>query len=303
MKRVIITGADGFVGSYTAECFLHQGCQVLALGRKAVPIRLRPREDLIYLPCDAGNAEEILKKVPAGVYDTFVHFAWDGSAGPARTDGALQMHNALVAAQCVRTAKKLGCTRFVGAGSIMEYEVEAVIHGQGARPAMGYVYGMGKQVAHGLCKTAAAEVGIDFLWPMITNAYGPGETAPRFVNTTLRKILWGEPLTFTSANQNYDFVYVADVAAAFYHIAKDGKPFHEYMIGSGQAGALKGFILRMLAACAPEAQPVFGDVPFTGVNLPLEVFDISPMERDCHFKPETSFEEGTQRTLAWLKKR
>lgn len=303
MKNVIISGADGFVGSYTVSYFLEKGCHVLALGRKETPSRLRPTEKLTYLPCDISDSAAMLRQVPTGIYDTFVHFAWEGSAGSARTDGALQMKNALAAAECVRTAKALGCSRFVGAGSIMEYEAEAAMHAQGVKPGMGYVYGMGKQAAHGMCKAAAADAGIDFLWPMITNAYGPGETSPRFVNTTLRKMLSGEPLTFTAATQNYDFVYVADVAAAFYHIAESGKPFNEYMIGSGRAGALKKFIFEMQAACAPETELRFGDVPFTGVNLPLEVFDISAMERDCGYRPETSFAEGTKKTMQWLKMR
>lgn len=301
MNHVIITGADGFVGSYTAAHFLEQGWHVLALGRKETPERLQPSDKLTYLQCDVSHAEDMLARIPAGVYDTFIHFAWEGSAGVSRTDAALQMRNALMAAECVRAARKLGCSRFVGAGSIMEYETEAVIHAQGAKPGMAYIYGMGKQVAHGLCKATAAEVGIDFLWAMITNAYGPGETSPRFVNTTLRKIIHGEPLQFTAATQHYDFVYVTDVAEAFYRIAREGKPFCEYMIGSGQAGALKSFIREMRDACAPDAELHFGDVPFTGVDLPLDVFDITALTQDCGYQPKVSFAEGTQKTMQWLK--
>lgn len=303
MNNVIITGADGFVGSYTTAYFLAQGCSVLALGHKETPTRLCPSEKLIYLPCDIFDGESLLKKIPTGVYDTFLHFAWEGSAGAARTDANLQMRNALASAECVKVAHQLGCSRFVGAGSIMEYEVEAALHANGTRPGAGYVYGMGKQTAHGLCKITAAQVGIDFLWPMITNAYGPGETSPRFIGTTLQKILSGEPLTFTAATQHYDFVYVEDVATAFYQIARYGKPFHEYMIGSGKAGALKNFILEMLAVCAPDAVPVFGNVPFTGVDLPPETFSIKNLEEDCGYRPKTSFAEGIQKTMEWLKEK
>lgn len=242
------------------------------------------------------------KQIPVGLYDTFLHFAWEGSAGSARTDAALQLRNALTAAECVKAAKRLGCSRFVGAGSIMEYETEAAIHAQGTKPGMGYVYGMAKQVAHGLCKTAAAQAGIDFLWPMITNAYGPGETSPRFINTTLGKILRGEPLQFTAATQNYDFVYVTDVAKAFYQVSKEGKPFCEYMIGSGNARALKKWILELADACAPDVPLHFGDIPFTGVDLPLGVFDTSALGNDCGFCPAVSFAEGTKQTLQWLKR-
>ncbi len=301
MKNVIITGADGFVGSYTAQCFLQNGVHVLALDIGETPRRLQVTEGLQYMQCDVSDTAKMLDKIPQGVYDTFVHFAWAGSAGPDRMDYNLQMKNALNTVECMKAAKALGCSRFVCAGSIMEYEVEAAIHSQGSKPGMAYIYGMGKHIAHCMCKSVAVDIGIELVWPMITNAYGVGELSPRFVNTTLRKIINGEPLQFTAATQNYDFVYVTDVAKAFYLIAKNGKPFCEYMIGSGSARPLKEFILEMQQECAPDAEPIFGDVPFTGTNMPLSTFDISDTENDCGFKAEVSFAEGTRMTMEWLK--
>lgn len=212
-----------------------------------------------------------------------------------------QMNNALMTVECMKKAKELGCGRFVCAGSIMEYEVEAAIHAQGSRPGMAYIYGMGKHIAHCMCKSVAADIGIDLLWPMITNAYGVGELSPRFVNTTIRKIIAGEPLQFTAATQNYDFVYVTDVANAFYLIAKSGKPFCEYLIGSGTARPLREFIIEMQQALAPDAKPLFGDVPFTGTNMPLSVFSIDDLRNDTGYSTQVSFAEGTKMTMDWLK--
>ena len=301
MQKVIITGADGFVGSYTVTHFLNEGCEVLALDIGAEPRRLRPKAGLTYMQCDISDTKAMLQSIPQGVYDTFVHFAWAGSAGPARVDYNLQMQNALNTVECMKTAKELGCTRFVSAGSIMEYEVEAAIHTQGSKPGMGYIYGMGKHIAHCMCKSVAVDMGIELLWPMITNAYGVGELSPRFVNTTLRKIINGEKLEFTSGTQNYDFVYVSDVAKAFYLVAKNGKPFCEYMIGSGNAKPLKDFIIEMVSACSDDAVPHFGDVPFTGTNMPLSTFDIADIKKDCGFEPDVSFATGTRMTMDWLK--
>lgn len=301
MKHVIITGADGFVGSYTVQRFLCEGMEVLALDMNEKANRLQPHEALTYMQCDITDIESMKAKISAGVYDTFIHFAWAGSAGPARVDYNLQMRNALNTVECMKAAKALGCSRFVCAGSIMEYEVEAAIHAQGSKPGMGYIYGMGKHIAHCMCKAVAVDIGIELLWPMITNAYGVGELSPRFVNTTLRKIINGEPLQFTSGTQNYDFVYVADVAKAFYLIAKNGKPFCEYMIGSGDAKPLREFILEMQQECAPDATPLFGDVPFTGTNMPLSTFDIFDTQQDCGFTPDVSFAQGTRMTMEWLK--
>ena len=301
MKNVIITGADGFVGSYTVKHFLSRGKNVLALDIAETPRRLENHPSLSYKQCDIRNADALRKVLAGGNYDTFIHFAWAGSAGEARMDYNLQMQNALNTVECLKVAKEVGCMRFVCAGTIMEYEVEAAIHAQGTRPGMGYIYGMGKHIAHCMCKSVAANIGIDLLWPMITNAYGVGEFSPRFVNTTLRKIINGEPLQFTAATQNYDFVYVSDVAKAFYQVAEKGVPFCEYMIGSGNARPLKEFILEMVEACARDAKPLFGDVPFTGTNMPLSTFAIDAIKKDCGFEPDVPFAQGTKMTMDWLK--
>lgn len=301
MKKVIITGADGFVGSNTVRYFLEHDVEVLAIDLGDVPKRLGKQKNLSYVKCDLSFPDQLLTLIKQDYYDTFIHFAWAGSAGSARENYHLQVQNAINTVSCLKIAKQLGCNRFVCAGSIMEYEENLAVHSQGSKPGMSYIYGMGKQLAHSLCKSVAANIGIDLVWPMITNAYGVGEMSPRFVNTTLRKIIKNEPLCFTSAVQNYDFVYITDVSKAFYLISEKGKPFCEYLIGSGNARPLKEFIIEMIASCSNDAIPQFGELPFTGTNLPLTLFDTSPLVTDCGFKPEVDFSKGTKKTMEWLK--
>ena len=57
----------------------------------------------------------------------------------------------------------------------------------------------------------------------------------------------------------------------------------------------------MKASLAPEKEFVFGDVPLTGVNMPLSDFDCSITEQDTGFRAEIPFGEGVKRTMEWLK--
>ncbi|GAP39475.1 nucleoside-diphosphate-sugar epimerase [Flexilinea flocculi] len=300
MKTAIITGANGFVGSAFVRELLKHDVQIWALDREGCNNNIRQSDKVTFVPFDLADIAAVKDIIPIGNYDFFFHFAWAGSAGLARTDTALQLQNAQWTVNSLRLAKELGCKRFICAGSIMEHEAMAAAYTQGNKPGLGYIYGGGKLIAHVMCKSIAAEIGIELVWAEITNAYGVGEFSPRMVNTTIRKVIAGEPPQFTAGNQNYDFVYIDDVARAFYLIGKNGKPFYEYLIGSSTARPLRDFLLEMKASIAPNLDFIFGDIPFTGINLDIGQFDCSQTERDTGFRAEVTFAEGVKRTKEWI---
>lgn len=299
--KAIVTGANGFVGSALIKKLLKENNEVLAIDVSFSNSRLDNHPLLTTLEMSVEKISELTEKVEKGYYDVFYHFAWIGSAGELRCDENVQVKNALWTVDCLKVCQAIDCKKFVCAGTIMEYEVHDVMYSQGSKPGLPYIYGVGKVLAHELCKPIANNLGIDLVWAYITNAYGVGEKSPRFINTTLRKIINHEPLNFTAATQNYDFVYIDDVANAFYLLGLYGKANKGYMIGSGNARPLKEFILEMCEENDKSNPPLFGNVPFTGVNTPLETFSIKELENDCGYKPTVSFKEGTRRTLIWLK--
>ena len=79
-----------------------------------------------------------------------------------------------------------------------------------------------------------------------------------------------------------------------------GKAFHEYIIGSSTARPLKEFLLEMKESISPNLEFIFGNIPYAGVDFPLQRFDCSQTERDTGFKAETSFSEGVRKTRDWI---
>lgn len=299
MKKAIVTGANGFVGGATLRELMRHDYEVWAVGHQDHFSNVPEHPCVHKVSCDLADMKTLAEKIPAGEYDLFYHFAWAGSAGSSRADTALQLQNAQWTVDALRAAKALSCRRFLAAGSIAELEAAAAARTQGNRPGLGYIYGTGKLAAHALCMSVAADLGIELVWPRITNAYGPGERSPRLVNTTIRKCIQGEVPQFTAGTQNYDFVYIDDVARAFRLIGERGKPFCAYLIGSSSARPLRRFLEEMQQAIAPALPFAFGDVPFTGTDLPLSAFDCAETERDTGFRAAIPFGEGCRRTADW----
>lgn len=301
MKKVIVTGANGFVGSAVIRELIKNDVEVLALCHK-IPEKKVISELITYKEFELSKIEELKDIVINDYYDTFYHFAWAGVSVSQRTNVKIQLENTRWTIDALNFAKNIDCKRFVGVGSIMEHETMRACYTDGNKPGLGYIYGSAKMAAHTIAVSIASNIGIDLIWAEITNAYGAGEISSRLINTTIRKIINRENPQFTSGTQNYDFVYIDDVARAFYLIGKNGKPFHSYLIGSGNAKPLKEFLLEMKESIAKDVDFIFGDVPFTGVNLDLSIFDTKKTEKDTGFKAEISFAEGVKRTYEWLKK-
>lgn len=302
MKIAVVTGANGFVGSAVVKELLSNNYKVYAVVRNNHSDRLSDLDNVEIVNCELSDIDSLPGQITEKC-DVFYHFAWSGSAGKDRANTRLQLDNVQWSVESIRAAKKLGCSRFVFAGSIVEKECLAAAYTGGNRPGLGYIYGGGKVAAHILCSSVAVAEGIDLLWGEITNAYGVGEVSPRLVNSTIRKCIAGVSPEFTAGTQNYDFVYIDDVARAFRLIGENGKPFTSYVIGSSVAKPLKEFLIEMKDAIAPELPFKFGDVPFTGIDLPLSDFDCRKTEEDTGFKAGISFAEGCRRTFEWWKER
>lgn len=302
MNKAAVTGAAGFVGSALVRKLLNSNVEVYAIDIIDNPTNFPINNELLhYIKADMFNIDSIYDALKDKCIDTMYHFAWVGSSGQLRNNIDCQIKNAISTVNLLKVCKSIGCSRFVCAGSIMEYETISAIYAQGNQPQLSYIYGAGKILAHLLCKPVANELDIDLIWAYITNAFGVGELSPRLVNSTIRKCIHKQELLFTSGEQNYDFVYIDDVANAFYLIGTKGIRNKGYIIGSGKAAPLRNFIKTLVYTCDKNAKPIFGTIPFTGENMTLDTFSISELTKDCGFVPKYSFEEGIRLTYEWLK--
>lgn len=301
MKKAIVTGANGFVGTALVKELSARKIEVIAVVRDAKEnvseIAGLPGLRIVY--CDLAELSELNDKIIDRDADVFYHLAWVGSAGPLRGNYEVQLHNAKYTCDAVKACAAIECPKFVFASSIMEYECAKLMEA-GKKPSINTQYSTAKIAANYMAKAQAAALDIEYVSAVISNIYGEGERSPRLINTSLRKLLAGEHVSFSSGEQMYDFVYITDAAKAFAAIGEKGVPFQTYYIGSLNPHPLKEFLQELRDGVDPSIEIGLGEIPFDGVTLTYEEFDVFALKHDTGFEPQISFAEGVQKTIAWL---
>ncbi len=303
MKTAIVTGANGFIGTALLQELTDCGNAVYAVikdknenidaivGLPGVKIIYCEMDEISRLPQIVGNMQP----------DVFYHLAWAGSTGPARADYALQLTNVRWTLDAVNVAKELGCKRFLGAGTLAEFDVNAYSPVDGSTPNAVSCYGAAKIAAHHMSKAECNRVGIEHLWAYLSNTYGVGNYTSNFVNFAARIMIAGQPANFTTGEQTYDFVNVNDIAQGLRCIGESGKKNYAYYIGSTKPDKLKEFIKIIRDEIDPAIELNLGAVPFNGVVQPAEVFDCSKLVEHTGYLPCVQFKDGIRDTVAWLR--
>ncbi len=303
MKKIMVTGANGFIGSFLLKELSCNNVEIIAVIKdsqeKVEHIQNLPGIRLVY--CDQAEIGHLPDIVVDRDIDICIHLAWAGSFGPARSDYALQLLNVRQALGTVGALASMGVKRFVGIGTLAEMDVLNYHGSDDARPNPVSDYGIAKLTTHFMTKAECVKLGLEHVWCRLSNTYGVGNTTGNFVNMAARLMLGGKRAAFTAATQTYDFVYVTDTVRAIASAAVHGKPFCCYYLGSGMARPLKEFIAIIRDEVDPAIELHLGEVPFQGNPLPPEAYDTRKLFEDTGFVPEVNFENGIKKTVEWLR--
>ncbi|MDE6001116.1 MAG: NAD(P)-dependent oxidoreductase [Clostridia bacterium] len=301
MKRAIITGATGAIGTALINELIKVGVEVLIFCRKdSKRVNLLPNHPLVTIKYCALDGLEKVENDTGKTYDTFYHFAWDGTFGADRNDMYRQNLNVKYSLDAVAAAKRFGCKRFIGAGSQAEYgrsdnKLSATTP---AFPENGY--GIAKLCAGQLTRLTAAQLEIKHIWVRILSVYGPHDGANTMVSSSIQKFKNGQAAQFTKGEQLWDYLYSGDAAKAFALLGDKGKDGKVYVLGSGNERPLKDYINDIAAVVNPQAEIKFGAVPYSDKQVMRLCADISELTKDTGWRPETEFKQGIKNILNTL---
>jgi len=298
MKNVMVAGAGGFIGKNLVRNLIERGYTVTALAKHF-------DEELQSVATCVSVQDKTIEEIASELteqYSCFFDLAWSGTSGSQRADYHTQLGIIELTCDYIRLATMIHCPRVVYASSINEIETYEYLQSNDIEPSGGYIYGTGKLAAHLMGETVAYQNGVEFIPLIITNIYGVGEKSARLIYTSIVKLLKGEHCSFTEGYQTYDFIYITDAINSIVEVAEKGKAFTRYYIGSGEPKPLREFLLQMRDIVASDAKLGLGDIPFKGINLDYNQFELKQVEKDTGYKNRISFEEGIRITSEYIKR-
>lgn len=303
MKKAIITGATGLVGRAVARNLAARGVDVLCLGRKVLGQDEIARyfwKGASYLCVAMQEVATLPERLAAAAWspdDTtaFFHFAWCGKERLA--DGAFpdQLDNAIYAAEAVRTAKQIGCIRFINAGTLEETFVENFLqraHGA-SWPLSQTNYALAKLAARDMCKMVAYLEKIDYVHTRLSAPLAPDLSGVAYIASTLRKIVRDEAYEKPHNEQLFDIVSTDDVADAYYLIGHKGHNKSDYFIGTSSPATLNRYFVKCERLVRGE--DIDPDEPLNDRHA--QFFDTQALHKDTGFVPSVGFKDIIQRVL------
>lgn len=306
-KRVLITGAAGFLGSHLCDRFIKEGCHVIGMDN-LITGDLKNIEHLMKLENFEFYHHDVSKFVfVPGDLDYIMHFA-----SPASPIDYLKIPIQTLKVSSLGTHNLLGLARVKKArilvASTSEVYGDPTVHPQqesywgnvnpiGPRG----VYDEAKRFMEAITMAYHTYHGVETRIVRIFNTYGPrmrlndGRVLPAFIGQALR----GEDLTiFGDGSQTRSFCYVDDLVEGIYRLLMSdyAQPCN---VGNPQEITIKDFAEEIIKLTGTKQKVVYHDLP---VDDPKQRQpDITLARKILNWEPKIDREEGLKRTYAYFK--
>jgi nucleoside-diphosphate-sugar epimerase len=278
MKKVVITGASGFIGNSLVKLLTARGLTVYGITRN---------NPLSYDVTDI---------------DVFFHFSREGGYGKSFQNIPMQIRSIEHDYKAVELALKIGAKRFVFAQTYNYLEALEFIKGNIGTPRWTNVYAASKMASEIIGKTVAFNNQLEYISGAPCIIYGPGNHhVESFSNILFRKVINGEDLNLIEGNNPYDMVYIDDVVSAFAAIAESGRNLKTYYVGHRKLHTFKEIVTEIRDIVNPNTKLNFGVYPEEPQVIDWANAGLDDLYNDTGWEAKTSFQESILKTAEWTK--
>jgi len=307
-RRVLVTGATGFVGSWLCRRLLREGAQITALVRDQDPQSEFIRSgDMGRCAVVSGCLEDYATLARAvREIDTVFHLGAQALVGAALLNPLETFESNIRGTYNLLEACRVHgdqVKRVVVASSDKAYGEAAVLPYTEAMPVQGrHPYDVSKSCTDLLAKAYAATYALPVTVARCGNIYGGGDLNwSRIVPGTIRLALRGEaPVLRSDGTLVRDYLHVDDVVDAYLALAEAGAWGEAFNFSPGRPLTVLEITRATLAAAGrPDLEPVL--LGTAKAEIQDQYLDAGKALRVLGWQPRLTLEEGLAATVAWYR--
>ena len=305
MKRVLITGASGFVGANLALRMLEDGHRVcLLLREESNTWRLDEKLDQFEtIKLDLLDFDAVSKAVADFKPDWVFHLAVSGAYSWQTDWKKIVDTNLTSTISLVEACAKTGFECFINTGSSSEYGFfdHAPSENEAVEP--NSYYAITKVAATNTCRYVAERDKLRIPTLRLYSVYGPYEDPRRLMPTLIRKGMAGELPPLVDPSIARDYIYIDDVVDAFLKTARrtDYEPGAVFNVGTGIQTTIEEIVDIAREELSIEAEPNWGSMDNRVWDSSVWVANIDKIEDVLDWHPKVSVKEGFKRFVQWTR--
>lgn len=297
MRKVVLTGASGFIGSAVLTQLVKDGNQAVVLARnESKQDRIASLSGYQTIYYQNLGQQELIDTLAAYNPDAFIHLAWKGVGGKDRNEAFQITENLPLTLHAVELAKAIGCRHWIGIGSQAEYGNPNCKVAETAPTNPTTLYGKAKLASCWASLGLAESLAMKGSWIRVFSTYGVGDEPTWFIPYIISEIRRGNAPKLTQCEQLWDYLYVDDAARAILCVL-----YKELTgivnIGSGQTTTLKSVVEIIKGALKSSVTVDYGAVPYKIDQVMHLEADISRIRQLTGWAPAITLEQGINRLI------
>ena len=313
-RRVVVTGADGFIGSHLAQRLLAEGCEVTALclytsdgthgwldalgedERAAMDLRLGDVRD-------PGFVRDLVEGC-----DLVLHLAALIAIPYSYLAPRSFVETNVLGTQNVLEAVRATGARMINTSTSEVYGTPDEVPITEAHPLKGQSpYSASKIAADMLCEAYARSFEVEVATLRPFNTFGPRQSLRAVIPTVLAQLLAGTSrLHLGSLSPRRDFTFVDDTVEGFVRAATVGlEPGEVVQLGTGTSVSIGELVDLCQRVVGVEAEVTTDEERVRPAASEVEVLRSDPTRAHerLGWQPRVSLEDGLAATAAWLRER
>lgn len=303
-KKVLITGANGFIGSHMTKRLVNEGADVFILVRESSDLwRIEEFiKEVKVFKVDLRDRDKIFNAVNEIRPDYVFHMGAYGVDSRQKDYFTAVNTNVVGTMNLLAPLTTLGCEKFLNIGTCMEYGDKKLPIKEDSHLEPFNIYGSTKASATLLAHQIAGENDIRIVTLRAFGIFGENEGSHKFFPHIILSILNKSEVTLTGCEQFRDYTYIENIIDGFILAALNEKVKNDiFNIGSGAINQLKYYVNLIYSKMEASKEPNYGAIPYRDGEVWTPLPDITMIKEKLGWEPRISLEEGLDKTIHWFK--